>query len=218
MIYATMCIGKKWIDKYKDTINDFAKSNIVHVLTDDVNSFDNGIIHKYNRDVFSYYEKIPFTLNLVKKYNERITYIDVDMIGKTDLNIVNTFDEVSLYTQVIYQLDEDNNVTHFFTELERKTQETLLTKIGHNGILTFYIPEALISFPKMDSIDDIINDSKILQNIIENTYHSKTKTRKRLNEYKEFGIGYTEGWGLTSICVKYDIPVKDCNWRKRILL
>ena len=152
------------------------------------------------------------------KATERITYIDVDMIGKTDLNIVNTFDEISLYTQVIYQLDEDNNVTHFFTDLERKTQETLLSKIGHDGILTFYIPEALISFPKMDLIDDIINDSKILQNIIENTYHSKTKTRKRLNEYKEFGIGYTEGWGLTSICVKYDIPVKDCNWRKRILL
>lgn len=34
MIYATMCIGNKWLNKYRDTINVFSSKNHLEILTD----------------------------------------------------------------------------------------------------------------------------------------------------------------------------------------
>ena len=58
MIYATMCVGNKWTNKYKTSINNFSKENTLHIFTDDMISFENCVCHEYTRDVFSYYEKI----------------------------------------------------------------------------------------------------------------------------------------------------------------
>ena len=96
MIYATMCIGKEWIEKYKETINNFSNKNKLHILTDEPIHFKNCITDEYTRDVFSYYEKINFIFKLSKKYKERIYYIDADWLGSYDTNI--KVDDDSLYT------------------------------------------------------------------------------------------------------------------------
>ena len=70
MIYATMCIGKEWIEKYKETINNFSNKNKLHILTDEPIHFKNCITDEYTRDVFSYYEKINFIFKLSKKYKQ----------------------------------------------------------------------------------------------------------------------------------------------------
>ena len=63
----------------------------------------------------------------------------------------------------------------------------------------------------------IIKDNKVLQSIIEKTYNQNTVTRDKLKRYKS-GIGYCEGWGMSTLCTKYNIPVKPYNWRKDILI
>lgn len=215
MIYATMCIGQNWIDKYKDIINEFSKSNTIHILTDVISEFNNTNVHLYQRDVFSYYEKINFILDLVKEYNQRITYIDCDWLST--YNTLLEYDNNSLYTYRIFDLDEYNDVTEWFTDIERDFRKSLLTDISSKGFITEYVPEALISFPNLKNIDDIISDIKTLQPIIEKTYNKESLTTPRLNRYKH-GIGYAEGWSISAVSVKYDIPLKIVDRRKKTLI
>ena len=215
MIYATMCIGKEWIEKYKETINNFSNKNKLHILTDEPIHFKNCITDEYTRDVFSYYEKINFIFKLSKKYKERIYYIDADWLGSYDTNI--KVDDDSLYTYTNFLLDEQNIWTKFFTSKEWKIKETILSKIGIDGELKDYIGEALILFPYNKNIDMIINDSKILQEYLESEYNKSSITSSRLDRYKK-GIGYAEGWGLTALVTKYNISIKQIHWRKDILI
>ncbi len=215
MIYATMCIGSKWTTKYKDVVNTFGENNTLHVLTDLPGISENVITHLYKRKVFSYYEKINFIFKLSKKYKERIYYIDVDWLGSYDTNI--KVDDNSLYTYTNFLLNEKNVVTDFFTEKEWKIKETILSKIGVNGELKDYIAEALIFFPYNKNINEIISDSKILQEYLEKEYNEFSVTSKRLDRYKK-GIGYGEGFGLTALVTKYKIPIKQIDWRKKTIL
>ncbi len=216
MIYATMCVGNKWTNKYKTSINNFSKENTLHIFTDDMKSFENCVCHEYTRDVFSYYEKINFVLKLSKEYKERICYIDTDWLQGYDTNII--VDNHSVYTYTNFNLSDDNVVTNFFTDIEIELQKTILRKIGIDKELEYYMGEAILFFPYNENIDDIISDSKTLQEYLENTYHQTTITKKRLDRYKK-GIGYAEGWGITALMVKYNIPIKQItNWRKKKLL
>lgn len=215
MIYATMCIGKEWIDKYKNIINNFSQKNKLHILTDIEDVFEDCITEKYTRDVFSYYEKINFIFKLSKKYKQRIYYIDADWIGSYDTNI--KVDDNSLYTYTNFLLNEKNAVTDFFTKKEWKIKKTILSKIGINEELEDYIAEALIFFPYNKNIDMMMEDSKILQEYLENEYNKSSITSSRLDRYKK-GIGYGEGFGLTALATKYKIPIKQIDWRKKTIL
>jgi len=215
MIYATMCIGKEWIEKYKETINNFSNKNKLHILTDKPMHFKNCITDEYTRDIFSYYEKINFIFKLSKKYKERIYYIDVDWLSSynTDIEV----NDDNLYTYTNFLLDVENVWTKFFTSKEIKIKQNILSKIGIDGELKDYIGEALILFPYSENIDMIIDDSKILQEYLENEYNKSSITSSRLDRYKK-GIGYAEGWGLTALVTKYNIPIKQIDWRKKTIL
>lgn len=215
MIYATMCIGKEWIEKYKETINNFSNKNKLHILTDEPMHFKNCITDEYTRDIFSYYEKINFIFKLSKKYKERIYYIDVDWLSSynTDIEV----NDDNLYTYTNFLLDVENVWTKFFTSKEIKIKQNILSKIGIDGDLKDYIGEALILFPYSENIDMIIDDSKILQEYLENEYNKSSITSSRLDRYKK-GIGYAEGWGLTALVTKYNIPIKQIDWRKKTIL
>ena len=71
-----------------------------------------------------------------------------------------------------------------------------------------YIPEAIISFPYLTNLNEIINDFKKLQPVFERVQNVKPKIES-LYRYSNNGIGYGEGWAITAICIKYDIFVKD---------
>ena len=215
MIYATMCIGNELVTKYKHIIDNFSKENTLHVLGTDSNAFPNSIFHQYNRNVFSYYEKINFILDLSEKYKSRITYIDCDWISNYNQNL--KYDTTSLYTYRVYPLTDENVVTDFFTDIELKLREELLSFIKVDGIIDYYIPEALISLPYINEISEMKSDSKILQKHIEKIYDKNNKN-KRFVRYVENGIGYCEGWGITALSIKYNIPVNGIDWRRTSII
>jgi hypothetical protein len=92
-----------------------------------------------------------------------------------------------------------------------------MKKIGIDTTVNCYMGEAILLVPYNENIDDIISDSKILQKYLEETYNQNSKTHKRLDRYKD-GIGYAEGWGITALAIKYNIPIKESRWRKKIMI
>ena len=216
MIYATMCIRSDWISKYKDSINRFAKQNKLFVLTDDETYFENCETISYTRNIFSYYEKINLILNLLKKYKQRITYVDSDWLQYYDTKIKIT--DESLYTYEIFNLNYPP-LSDLFKKTESKIIKELYSKIGLTTDDDWYVPEAIISFPYHKELSEIIKDFKILQEPLENIYN-KTPIRETLERYSDAGIGYGEGWAITAIVQKYNIVVKDFTefpnktWRK----
>jgi len=211
MIYATMCVGSKWTTKYQHIINAFSSKNHLEVLTDNIDIFDNSYNTLYDRDIFSYFEKINFIFNLSKKYNQRITYIDSDWLVRYNTDI--KYDDTSLYTYQIFDLYIESELTKFFYENEYHLRDTLLSHISSNESIKYYIPEALISLPKVNEIDKMISDVKTIQPIVENYYTSKNRN-PRYYRYVKAGIGYAEGWAPSAICQKYNIPIEEIEWRK----
>ena len=215
MIYATMCIGSDWVSKYKDSINKFAKENRLFVLTDNISAFKNCNVVKYNRDVFSYYEKINLITNLLSKYKKRITYIDSDWLQYYNTKI--KFTDNSLYTYQIFNLKK-SPINEYFKETELSIISKILSKVDVK-IDEWYIPEAIISFPYHSELENIKKDFSILQKPLEEMY-TTIPTRDVVKRYSDVGIGYGEGCAITAISLKYNIKVKDFKefpnktWRK----
>ena len=210
-----MCVGTKWLTKYQDTLNAFSSKNHLEILTDNPSGLIGSHITLYERNVFSYYEKVNFMFNLSKKYNERITYIDIDWLNAYNTNI--TYDDITLYSYAIYDLSDNNILTKWFTENEYHLRDNLLSHISVNSNIDFYIPEALISIPQLNNIDNIQFDLKTIQPIIESSYDLKNKN-PRFRRYIKNGIGYAEGWGVSAVCKKYKIPIDKVDWKRHALL
>ena len=101
-----MSIGEYHSKKYSNDINEFAKHNEVHVLTNYPEHFKNCILENYDRTIFSYYQKLPFLLSLVLKTKKRVTYFDsdsIDLVKNKDFK----FDNKSVYS---YKILEKNLV------------------------------------------------------------------------------------------------------------
>lgn len=210
-----MCVGSKWTTKYQHIINAFSSKNHLEILTDNPSGLIGSHITLYERNVFSYYEKVNFMFNLSKKYNQRITYIDTDWLNAYNTNI--TYDDITLYSYATYDLSDKNILTKWFTEKEEYFRKSLLSNISVNSNIDFYIPEALISIPQLNNIDNIQFDLKTIQPIIESWYGLKNKN-PRFRRYIKNGIGYAEGWGVSAVCKKYKIPIDKVDWKKQTLL
>ena len=220
MIYATKCIGEEWNSKYVNSVNKFSKNNELHILTDNPSLFDNGICYQYDRDEFSYYEKINHILNLSEKHKQRITYIDSDWLEAYDTN--NKLDDDSLYTYSIFNIFKEPVSNYISTEQHPKIKEQF-KKINHEVLEEWYIPEAIISFPYRNDLSVIKKDFNTLQKPHEEMFNIKPH-RREVTRYSRVGIGYGEGLVITVIASKYKIKVKDYSefpnrtWRKEQII
>jgi len=221
MIYSTMCIGKSWIEKFKNSINKFGKDNTLYILTDSPEEFPNCETILYTRNEFSYYEKINLILDLLETHKERITYIDADWLKHYNTNI--SFSDECLYTYQIFYLNT-KPIMFFFPEIEFKKINKIVNLIGLEKFGNTYIPEAVLSFPYFNEFEKIKKDFNIMQNPIEDIYNKEVPVRTALRKYSKHGIGYGEGLAITAVADKYKLCVKDFGefpnytWRKKVLL
>lgn len=220
MIYATKCIGEEWNSKYVNSVNKFCKKNDLHILTDNNTLFLNGICYPYQRDVFSYYEKINHILNISEKYKERVTYIDSDWLEAYDTK--NKLDDDSLYTYSIFNIFKQPVSNYISVEQHPQIKENF-KKINHEVLEDWYIPEAIISFPYREDLSVIKKDFNILQPPHEKMFNTKPH-RREVTRYSRVGVGYGEGLAITAIASKYKIKVKDYSefpnrtWRKEQII
>ena len=209
MIYCTMCIGSKWVDVFKSSINRFANNNELYVLTDIPEEFDNCNTVLYERETFSYYDKLPFLFNISKSINERVTYIDANNIRNFNPNIL--VDDTSLYSG---QLLDWKDMDMFRTDSTEKDVLKILSSIGVDKLYDKYVREHIISIPTSIFIDYIIDDIKQLQPLFEDYFDSVPKT-PAMERYTKNGIGYAEGFELQAIAMKYSMEIKQMKYKAK---
>ena len=209
MIYCTMCIGSKWVSIFKDPINRFAKNNELYVLTDIPEEFDNCNTVLYERDIFSYYDKLPFLFNINSTRKERVTYVDANNIRNFNPNI--SVDDTSLYSG---QLLDWKDMSMFRTDSTEKDVLKILSSIGIEKLSDKYIREHIISIPTSIFIDYIIEDLEQLQPLFEDYFNSIPKT-PAMKRYTRNGIGYAEGFALQAIAIKYSMEIKKMEYKPK---
>ena len=203
-----MCIGEKWVDIHSPAINKFSRDKEVFVLTDQPDKFECNTI-LYEREVFSYYEKISLVLNLIKTHQSRVTYVDANNIRNFNPNIL--VDDTSLYAG---QLLDWKDMDMFKTDTTEVDVLKILSTIGIEKLYDKYIREHIISIPSSIFIDYILEDIKELQPLFEDYFGSVPKT-PAVERYTKSGVGYGEGFALQAIAMKYSMEIKQMKYRAK---
>ena len=216
MIYATMCIGNEFISLYKDIINSFSENNNLHIITDNPNEFPNAHCYEYNRDVFSYYEKLPFILSLVLNNKDRVLYFDADSIELIeDKEFI--FDNNSVYSYKIYEHKS-------YTEEELRKDEGMAVMLDIYQELGYkmcdYLHERILSIPYSEKIPLILEEIVELQPLFEERYPKgknwDTPSRDDIQSFSNVGCGYGEGGALSVVLKNNNINVKTLKENKLI--
>ena len=219
MIYATMCVGEDWCKKYSSEINNLGLENNVNILTNFPNYFPNCNTEMYHRNVFSYYEKLPFTLKLNIKYKDRVLFFDVDSINSPYLIPIlkNKYemDKESVYSQEVYDMKTTSN-------LDDESYKELINiyKSYSYYIHPKYLHERIFSLPyKENQTEKIIEEILELQSVFEKIYHKDRKwpNRHRNQKWSDNGCGYGEGGALSIIIHNMNIPSKSLKFLKNII-
>ena len=104
MLYATVCHGAEFTNRFSKEINKVGKIDTVHVLTDQPQYFDNCITYQYEEVMggsqFSYYSKLTFLFKLLLECKERVNYVDADFL-RVNFNKLIVEDDSAYYSSVI---------------------------------------------------------------------------------------------------------------------
>lgn len=211
MVYCTFIYGKELHDLYSTKLDEFSTKYNLQVLTDKPDYFLNANTTLYERNEFSYYEKLPFLLSLVKKYKERVLFFDADSIDLIDGKEFG-FDNRSAYS---YQIFKNTN----YTESELRTNYGLgvlcdiYSELGYE--MCDYLHERIISIPNTKKIDKIYTEILNLQSLFEKKYPKGIKwVNHDFKKYSKVGCGYGEGGALSVVLKNNNINVKSLVEKK----
>lgn len=207
MIYCTVSVGEEISKQYSKQINKLTNNHKIVVLTDSPRYFKDCQIIDYTRDIFSYYEKLPFLLKLVLEYKERVVYFDVDSINLIDDKF--EFDEESVYTYKLYR-NENSPIEKLRLDSGYTLTLDIYEKLGYK--MCNYVHERFISIPYSEKVKSMLDDILMLQPIFEDTYPKnkvwKRPSRINLKKYSKTGCGYGEGGALSVVLKNHDINIK----------
>ena len=208
MILVLVLVGDEYIEEAKPHINRYIESGWkVEILTDQPQKFKEFLnieLHVYNRKIFSYFEKILFPLQIIKKHGDGVLYIDSSLLQSVPDWFLDTFKHTEdfLYYdtwtsgKTFKSLENDpyfENLIKFFKHENFNNYNELLTILEW----IYYIPY------NESKIDNLIYDAERIKPIFEYTsifYKSKFN-----------GIGNGEGLGLSYILFKNSITINKFN-------
>jgi hypothetical protein len=76
-IVALVAVGRSYVEEIVPYYNRLKKSGYeVKVLTDHLDQFESEDVTPYTKRIFNYFDKIYFTLELVKRYNRTVIFVD----------------------------------------------------------------------------------------------------------------------------------------------
>lgn len=197
MIVAFVAVGKKYIDILNDFLdkNESFKSKSI-VLTDKPDAFNNIKTVAYTNKIFSFFDKLLFSLRICEDYRENVLYIDVDELSHISVyEIIEQIDEKE--TSILYtipwppkNLDELNNSRwRLFKDM---------VKVDHKEIQTLF--ENIFYFPKTLPVSKLLYDLELLKPIFE--------TMSIMNEEINNNIGGGEGLALSYLAKINNIKIK----------
>lgn len=201
MIFTFVAVGKTYINH----LNEFFKENEPFkqrsiVLTNEPHSFDGVRTIHYVNKVFSYFDKLLFTLRICEEYKENVLYVDVDELYFID--VLSLVDKIrDRESSVLYTI---NWPPKNLSELDNKRWELFkkMVNINHEEIET--IKENVLFLPKTLPTGKIIYELELLKPIFETMSILEEKT------YGEIGSG--EGLALSYVLKMNNINIKKINY------
>ncbi len=197
MIITFVAVGKKYINQLNDFFktNESFKDNAI-VLTDRPNLFSDVKTVLYQNKVFSFFDKLLFSLRVCEEYREDVLYVDVDELSHLSIHeIIDQIDEKE--TSILFtipwppkNLDElDNKRWKLFKDI---------VKTDHKEIQTLF--ENVFFFPKTLPVSKLLYDLELLKPIFE--------TMSILNEEVSNNIGGGEGLALSYLVKINNLKIK----------
>ena len=200
MILSLVAVGEKYVEHCKPFISNFINGGWeVHVLTDQPHRFDGCKTETYHKKIFSYFDKLLFTLRLSEEHHEDVLYIDADWIHNISVDFPQNFKKSK---NVLYYTSWPNGDTFenykndpYFSNLINYWDKNNFT---YSNLKT--IMEWIIYIPHSDKIGDLIYDIEHIKPIFE--YNSV------ITDTGYSGIGNGEGMALSYALNKNKIPIK----------
>lgn len=194
MKLCSISVGKSFCEKYSQKVKQYAPTDIdLIILTDHPEYFDFCETELYTDDIFSYFSKNTFAVELCKKYKTDVLYVDIDSFHIVDTSIYkNKF-------QTTYFLYDKLWPDYTHSELNSLPKE-LLDYFEINDILKIEnIHEKIFYLPYSQKINNLYKDLLVIKQIWDNeTQISEPKGNAK--KYSKYGIGYGEGIPL-SLCL-----------------
>lgn len=211
----TTIVGEEHHNKYQKRINNYGKDISIDVLTDQPELYTNCKTTLYTRTPFSYYDKMMFLLDCVKKYKSRVTHLDADWFYNIDYNT--KVEENTFYTYHIFNYNQPAETTRSPKnyELLVRVLNTILLNNGYDPKLCKnLIGEAFMSLPYHPKFDKLYSRVKDMQVDFESSLNSLTGFGSRYNKYQNTGVGYNEGMALTVVMDYLDIKYEKLHEKK----
>lgn len=211
----TTIVGDKFHDRYHERINNYGNDVSIDILTDKPESYTNCKTTLYNKTPFSYYDKMMFLLDCVRKYKSRVTHLDVDWFFTLDHNI--KLEKNTFYTYHIFNYNRPAETTRSPKnyELLVRVLNTILVNNGYDPKLyKNSIGEAFMSLPYHRKFNELYSRVKDMQIDFESSLNSKTGFSSSYNKYQNTGVGYNEGMALTTVMDYLGIKYKELHEKK----
>ena len=202
MILSLVAVGEEYIKNCKPFIQKFMVFGWdVHVLTDQPEEFECNT-EKYQNKIFSYFDKLLFTLRLGERYKQDVLFIDADWIHNISDNLPKYLEKSDHF---MYYVSWPNGETFddyiddpYFINLIRYWDKN---NFDYHNLPT--IMEWIFFMPYTNKISNLLYDIEHIKPIFE--YNSVTVD----TGYK--GIGNGEGLALSYVLSKHKIPIKKFN-------
>jgi hypothetical protein len=200
MILSLVSVGEKYIDHCLPHVERFKNSGWeVHILTDNPNRFSGCEVKLYENKIFSYFDKILFTLRLSEKFKEGVLFVDSDWIHNISDEFISTFKGSDKF---LYYDNWPNGETfkdyikdpYFFNQQRFWEKNNFI----YDNLIT--ILEWVFYIPHTTKISDIIYDLEHIKPVFE--YNSV------MVDAGYSGIGNGEGLGLSYSLHKNNIKIK----------
>ena len=199
----TLSVGDYHSKKYSK----FNKEIDLTVCTNSNEYWNHYNTISYNEDVFSYYDKLIYSLKFCIEHKEPILYVDVDSLGVMDYDyFINTSESDLLYYRK--WVDEPYTIIDdIFDEgikKKWKNESKHITKIPN-------IQEVYLYIPYTSKIIGLYEDLVSFKHQWETRKHNLIGYG---NRYAKRGIGYGEGTPLGYYLLKHNIKNKELGFIK----
>lgn len=209
MIICVVAVGDKYIDLSKDVINKFINLGLsVKILTDKPELFLYGDTLKYNKKIFSFFDKLLFSSEMSEKFKTDVLYIDADRLSDVSLKFFKIFKgdwNIIFFDYWQYQIKTDvwtkwENFIDFNMDYYKPFKKFCIkNNMDITKLKCFW--EGVFYLPYLNNISNIIYDLENIKPVFEymsiirdNLYYGK--------------IGESEGLAFSYIIEKNHLPYK----------
>jgi hypothetical protein len=202
MVLSVVAVGEQYINNCLPYLDKFKNNGYdIKILTDKPEKFIGYDTQLYENKIFSYFDKLLFSLRLVEKYKTDVLYIDSDWIQNVNDVFIKNFNGSN---NVLYYDNWENDL--FINYINDFYWKDLLFyfnlyKIDH---LHLKLPlEWIFYFPNIDNVSQVLFDLEKIKPIFD---WISTVVPSQYN-----GNGNGEGLGLSHVLDKNNIELIKFN-------